>query len=142
MGSFYQDLEPAQRAALSQELRSRLFGCDAIVFAYLFGSFITGAPFQDIDIALFMDTKRLPREQHETFVENLAQELSAALRQPFDISVINEAPDPFKASVFTEGELLFSRNETLRTDMLEASSLACLSDEGVSRQSLLELVFS
>lgn len=142
MESYYQVIEPDQRAALTQKLRSRLFRCDAIVFAYLFGSFISGAPFQDIDIALFTDTEKLPRGQCKTFVENLTQELSTAFRQPFDISVMNEAPSAFKTSVFAEGELLFSRDETVRTDMLEASSLACLSDEGVSRQSLLELVFS
>jgi hypothetical protein len=40
---------------------------------------------------------------------------------PIDIQVLNEAPLPFKFHVFTNGKLLYSRNENLRIEKADQS---------------------
>ena len=136
-GSFYRTLEGKEREALIDALRSHLRQRPEIVFAYIFGSFVSGMPFQDIDLALWVDTRLTdnPRE----FAEDCADLLDAEFRHVFDIVILNSAPSSFKASVFTEGRLLFSRGDDLLNGVIESCSLDMLANEGLSRQSLVEI---
>jgi predicted nucleotidyltransferase len=112
-----------------------------IVFAYLHGSFIAGIPFRDIDLSLYVDINHILLGQHERYREQLSEELSNSLHQIFDVSLMNNTPASFNLTIFKEGELLFSKDETLRTDLIEASSLSSMRDEAFSMQYLREIVF-
>jgi predicted nucleotidyltransferase len=138
---YFQDLPLAQRDSLRKRLSILLKGREEIIFAYLHGSFVTGIPFKDIDIALYVDIQRVAANQHQEYREQLSEELSNILHQIFDVSLMNNTPASFNLTIFKEGELLFSKDETLRTDLIEASSLSSMRDEAFSMQYLREIVF-
>lgn len=137
----FQDIPPAQRSSLQKHLTELLESRKEIVFAYLHGSFIAGIPFKDIDLSLYIDINHIPLGQHERYREQLSEELSNRFHHIFDVSLLNDTPDSFSLVIFKEGKLLFSRNETLRTDFIEACSLASVQDEALSMQYLREIVF-
>jgi len=112
-----------------------------IIFAYLFGSFLDGLSFRDIDIGIYIEKSR--PEQTFDYELELCRKISKACNLPFDIvevKVLNFAPHPFLNSIFRDGKLLFSRNEKLLLDMIENSSLLALANEYISQQSLKELI--
>jgi predicted nucleotidyltransferase len=71
--------------------------------------------FRDIDIAIWIED---PGKAYEYEID-LAVELGTALGIPVDIHVLNEAPLPFRYIVFSEGRLLFSRNERRRIEVID-----------------------
>jgi hypothetical protein len=112
-----------------------------IIFAYLFGSFLDGLSFRDIDIGIYME-KSSPEKTFD-YELGLDLKISKACNLPFDIidvKVLNFAPQPFLNSIFKGGKLLFYRNEELLSDMIENSSLFALANEYISNQSLRELI--
>jgi uncharacterized protein len=92
-----------------------------IVFAFLFGSFLTEKVFRDIDIGIFV--KQLsPAEFSATEISlvcRLEQELNFSY--PLEVKIINAAPLAFAFQVI-RGALLFSRNDELLTDYMEATA--------------------
>lgn len=112
-----------------------------IVFAYLHGSFVEqrDTPFKDIDIATYVN----PFGQEVDFFNyrfELADEIEKNIKLPIDVRVLNTAPFYFQNNVFRNGILLFSRDEKLRTDLIEESSLESTINFGYSRESLKELI--
>lgn len=138
---YYNDLGRDQRANLKREVTLFLTNRREIIFAYLFGSFVDGIPFKDIDLALFLDTKLTPCEQAEEYAEQCSEDLAKSFKQVFDVSIMNRAPARFILSILKEGELLFSRDEILRTDLIEKCSLVSIQNEVISTQYLTEIVF-
>jgi len=139
--AYYNDLGPDQRANLKREVTLFLTNRREIILAYLFGSFVDGIAFKDIDLALFLDTKLTPSDQIEKYRDECSEELAKAFKQVFDVSIMNRAPARFILSILKEGELLFSRDEVLRTDLIENCSLASIQNEVISTQYLREIVF-
>lgn len=137
----FQQLSLDKRIALREGLAAYLERRAEIVFAYLHGSFPLDIPFRDIDLSLYLDAASVPRFRYEEYRERLCDELSDSFHQVFDISILNVTPDSFSVHVFKEGKLLFSRDDVLRTDLIEACSLASIKDEALSRQYLREIVF-
>jgi len=134
------ELTRDERTGLKKQLAAHLAERREIIFAYVFGSFVDDACFKDVDVAVYLDTVRVPAARFEEYRDKCSEELTEKLRLIFDVSVINDVPDPFKHSVFITGELLFSHDEALRTDMLEISSLAAMANEAASMQSFREMV--
>ena len=54
------------------------------------------------------------------YILNLSAELEVKVGLPVDVQVLNEAPLPFKYRVMSEGKLLFSRDEKLRKELVNA----------------------
>ena len=77
----------------------------------------------------------------QIYKDNLSEELSNMFHYIFDIRVMNNAPVSFNLPVFKEGYLLFSRDDVLRTDLMEACSLVSIQDDKISFQYLREIVF-
>lgn len=96
-----------------------------VVFAYVYGSFLEDRPFHDIDVAVYLD----PADEREMslfaldLASNLEESLTrtldeAAVYLPVDVRVLNGAPLGFCYHVF-RGKLLFSRDDTMRTQWVE-----------------------
>jgi predicted nucleotidyltransferase len=111
----YYSLPAGERDELLSRLRERLRGVEDILFAYVHGSFLEGAAFRDLDLALWI---RDPGEAFKYTVDFSAR-LSVEFRFPIDVQVLNEAPLPFKYRVFRSGRLLFSRDEGLRLGLMD-----------------------
>ena len=135
---FCKNLAFRERDTLLRDLRAYLEPRPELVFAYVYGSFVSGMPFQDIDLALYVDLEHLGDVR--ILEERYAEILSEAFRDVFHVVIINHAPAAFLWSVFSEGVRLFCKDDELLSSCIEQCSLDMLANEGVSRQSLEEIV--
>ncbi len=85
--------------------------------AYIFGSFLEGEEFNDIDIALLLSEDLDPYKGFK-FSLKVAGELERQVkpRFEFDIKILNNAPVEFQFEVIKKGSVIFSRDETRRVD--------------------------
>jgi predicted nucleotidyltransferase len=93
---------------------SRLKNVDV---AYIFGSFLEGEEFNDIDIALLLSEDLDPYKGLK-FSLKVAGELERQVkpRFEFDIKILNNAPVEFQFEVIKKGSVIFSRDETRKVD--------------------------
>lgn len=85
-----------------------------ILFAYIFGSFVSGDAFNDIDIGLFIDDKKSKSTlKIELELEN---ELEESLHVPFDVRIINNAPLSFVYNILKNKIVILDKDKNLRTD--------------------------
>ena len=127
-----------KKEELIGNLRKYLQEFPEIVFAYIFGSFLTDFPFQDIDIAVYITNKE--ETSYYDYKEQYADMLGTAFKEVFDIVIINNAPSSFMYSICSEGRLIFCRDETLLSQWIETCTLDMLANEHVSLESLREIV--
>lgn len=117
-----------EREMLLSALQAALEARPEILFAYVYGSFSGGGPFQDIDVGVYvtedqaiatwyaidlaMDLEKVLKQGCSSGPSN--QEGSSGLRTiPVDVRVLNHAPFHFGYHVL-RGRLLFSRDEAVR----------------------------
>ena len=88
---------------------------DEIEFAYVFGSFLEGKSFEDIDVALFVCRDMKPYKRLK-FSMNVARKIEREIkpRREIDVKVLNYVPINFQYEVIKTGMLVFSRNEAKR----------------------------
>ncbi len=78
-----------EKGRLIETISGILKGKENILFAYIFGSFVTAESFRDIDIAVYMRDK----PQRVVSLEfDIEKELEDALRIPADVRIVNHAP--------------------------------------------------
>jgi hypothetical protein len=109
-------VSPEQREALLHRFREHLGQEPGVRFAYLYGSVLESARVHDVDVGLFLDDTAVPRQA--TIADRLSATLAAAAGLPVDVRVLNNAPLSFQYHAL-QGQLLFCRDETVLTDMLE-----------------------
>ncbi len=131
------DLAAEARAERLGRLRDVLAAERAVLFAYAFGSFVEGGPFEDIDLAVFVDpgagvTDRL------AFQFDLAARLESAVRLPVDIVILDEVPPGLQAAA-VRGRLVFCRDEARRVAFLEQLGLQRMDTAFLRRASLEDL---
>lgn len=109
-------------------LVSRVLNQDKrVIFAYLYGSFVCGAFFRDIDIFVYIS------KDEDTFVtqSSIRDNIYATVTDAgfhnigideFDVRVINDAPYDFVIDILDKGTLLVDKNRELRTDYIERIS--------------------
>lgn len=116
MNSKIYHLNPEERIRLIARIAGILESCGGVAFAYLFGSFLEGGPFRDVDVGLYLsDTPK------DNFLETgaaLSQHLSRELGVPADVRNLNVAPVSFLYHVI-RGRLIFEKDEELRTRVVE-----------------------
>ncbi len=105
-----------ERGEVLSRLRGLLEPKEEIIFAYLHGSFAEGLPYNDIDLAVYVDRARV--EDLFDYEMDLSVELTRALRFPVDVRVLNDAPLGFKHSVL-QGEPILVRDEEFLADFIE-----------------------
>jgi predicted nucleotidyltransferase len=81
--------------------------------AYLYGSFITGGPFSDVDLGLLV-----PVEIHEPmdYEIQMEVELEGLVRVPTDVRLLSGAPISFCQNVIRNGKLILDREPNFRAD--------------------------
>jgi uncharacterized protein len=103
-------------------LEERLAGRAEIDWAYLFGSFLDGPGYHDIDIGVYL-RPALPRDRVFDYEMALSVQLTMALHTSVDVHVLNDAPLGFQYSAL-QGEPLLVRDEERLTDFVEHVGLA------------------
>jgi len=98
-------------------IKEELFACRSIIFAYFYGSAKERLTVGDLDIALYFDKEVLPEERLELALA-LSTGLSAKLGLEVDVRPLNNTSVGYRFEV-TSGELLFSRDEELRSEFVE-----------------------
>ncbi|MFP3909348.1 MAG: nucleotidyltransferase domain-containing protein [Archaeoglobaceae archaeon] len=110
-------LSQEEKEEVKNRLSSLLSNKDEIIFAYIHGSFIDAYWFRDLDIAVYLDEKKVSKKALD-YELTLSVELEKALKLPVDIKILNYAPLSFRYKV-TKGKVVFSRNEEKRYTFLE-----------------------
>ena len=109
---------PQGREAFIAQLRERLERRPEIAFAILHGSFASGGPHRDIDVAVWVDRSARPETGWPRYAVELSAKLSVGLDTSIDVQVLNEAPLGFRYHALC-GRLLFARDEELFHDLRE-----------------------
>ena len=110
-----------------------------VMFAYLYGGFLSAAWFRDIDIAVFVDEMEIEKKDAMDYEISLSLDLEKELHLPVDVKVLNYAPLSFRYEV-TKGEAIFSRDEEVRFTFLEETWHRYLDFAPVERQFIEEMV--
>jgi predicted nucleotidyltransferase len=126
--------EEGRRRALHR-LTSELAGEPEVVFGCLYGSFLEGLPFEDVDVGVYLRTSSGGVEA--TYDLSLADRLSKAIRLPVDVRVLNHASTPFLFHVL-RGHLLFCRDDDLLAGVMERTAARYLDIAPVLRQATRE----
>jgi len=89
-----------------------------IMFAYVYGSFVErlDTPIHDLDVGVYVTG--MGKEASTEYAIDMAQALGKKAKLPVDVIVLNFAPPSFLYHVF-RGSLLFTRNEDIRTRIVE-----------------------
>lgn len=85
-----------------------------VLFAYVYGSFLEGEAFHDIDIGIYLSTN----QTNGDIAAHLSATLSRTVKFPVDVRILNAAPVSFLFHVL-RGKCLFSRDNNIRTDLME-----------------------
>ncbi len=90
---------------------------DDIDVAYVFGSFLGGDKFNDIDVALLVSKELNPYKRFK-FGMKIAGELERAInpRFEFDVKILNYSPVEFQHEVLKKGMVVLSRDENSRIE--------------------------
>lgn len=125
----------AERDHLAADLSALLAGESAVMFAYLFGSFIEDRPFADADVAVFLAPDRCGPAEFLDVQLDLTARLERALRMPVDVVILNTAPLGLRV-VALRGRLICSRDEAARAAFLEDTSRQAMDTAYLRRLSL------
>lgn len=85
-----------------------------ILFAYIFGSFISGDSFKDIDVGIFISGEKLKSPLNLEL--QMEGELEDAIHLPVDVRIINKAPLSFIYNILKGGKVILDNNRSLRAD--------------------------
>lgn len=135
---YSKDMPFQEKEKIIENLRKHLQNIPDIIFAYIFGSFLEDVAFQDIDLALFVNQEE--NMNNYELKEQYAEMLCTDFNEIFDVIVINYAPGYLLNSIFTEGRLLFCKDNNLLSQWIEMCSLDMMANEYVSGESLREIV--
>lgn len=90
---------------------------EEILFAYIFGTFVSKNHYHDIDIAVYLsenfdknDTKKFPYGYESSIIS----ELNLLVRKNIDFIVMNNANILIQKKIIRQGKLLFCRDERKR----------------------------
>lgn len=106
-------LSGKEKDLIKKNLKKIIQNKEEVIFVYLHGSFLIN-DFNDIDLAFFVSEI----DDILDYEISSSLEIEKVVHLPIDVKVLNHAPLGFKYEV-TKGELLFSRDEDIRTDFLE-----------------------
>lgn len=88
--------DEAERAKLTDAIRRALQARPEVAFAYLHGSFLTGGPYRDVDVAVWLDPARVPASAWTRYAVDPPAALHLELRVPVDVRVLNAASVAFR----------------------------------------------
>ena len=103
-------ISTAQRDRLIEQVKHRLQGRPEILLALLHGSFLTGDPFRDVDLALYLEPGTIDNNAFRDYELEQGVRWSAELGLPIDVRVLNDAPVTFRYHAL-KGTALLVRDE-------------------------------
>lgn len=107
-------LKPDQKEKLVAEISLYLEkNFKEIVAAYLYGSFITGMFFSDIDLGILTGNDI---EKTLNFELELENRLERIVKHPVDVRLLNRAPLSFCQNVIRHRKVILDRKPNLRAD--------------------------
>lgn len=107
-------LDRKEKEVLIGKISDILKTKDDLIFAYIFGSFVLEDLFKDIDIGIFISSRRVASPlKLELEMEG---ELEDAIHIPVDVRIINNAPLSFVYNVLKGGILIVDNNQSIRSD--------------------------
>ena len=109
-------LHSEERERLISRITGILKNRGEVAFAYIFGSFVEGEPFHDVDVGLYLS--KTPQERFNESSLILSQNLSRELEIPVDVRILNLAPLSFLYHVI-RGKLIFEKDEEIRVRVVE-----------------------
>ena len=124
-----------ERRKIRKNLEEILRGEEEVEFAYLYGSFIEDLPFHDLDVGVYLEGLKKTGAISQAI--QLAQMLSSRLRIPVDVRILNFAPFTFVYHVIC-GDLVFERNEEVRSRVVERTVQKYLDLQPILRHSTKE----
>lgn len=133
-------LDLADRERLIDRLAGVLVGESDVLFAYLFGSFLSEGAFADVDIAILLDPMHGSLRTLLDVQLDLMACLETKLHVPVDVVILNEAPLGLRLAA-VQGRMIYSRNEAKRVEFVERTSLQAMDMEYFFRQSLQDLLW-
>ena len=107
-------LRPNERSTIRGQIATKLSQYPDVLFAYVYGSFVEAEAFHDVDIGVYLSSNTI----NEDIAADLSQHLSSEVKLPVDVRILNAAPISFRFHVL-RGECLLSRDDDLRTDIME-----------------------
>jgi len=107
-------IDPDRKEEVIREIGEILRSVPEILFAYIHGSFLMGR-FRDVDIAVYLRGSHDKKSILKTELK-LEELLERKIGYAVDVRVLNQAPLSFRFNVIRHGELVFSRDENLRSD--------------------------
>ncbi len=133
------ELSPEDRTRRTRRLAEVVAREEAVLFAYLFGSFADGRAFEDVDMAVFLDPEHRDVLDSLTVHLDLSARFEEAIGLPVDVILLNEAPLGLKAAAL-RGRLLYSRDEAGRASLLERTGRDLMDRAFLARESLKDLL--
>lgn len=116
-------ISKTERDAITAKISDVLNADDRVIFSYLYGSFITGNFFNDIDIFIFTRAHENPYACSVSIKEKLFSYVTEAgfniVIDDFDVRVINDAPYDFVIDLLCDGMLIVDKDTDIRTDYVE-----------------------
>ena len=111
----YYSLSVEEKLRISSFLGEKLKDEDEVVFAYVYGGFVEREIFRDVDVAVWIKNT----DKAFYYTVDFSAKLEVEVGFPVDLQVLNQTPLPFKYHVFTDGKLLFSKDEKLRLKIVD-----------------------
>jgi hypothetical protein len=103
-----------QRVRIAEDISSYLEeNLEGITTAYLFGSFVTDAPFSDIDLGVIIKNDLAKPIFFEFELENRLEKI---FKYTVDVRILNRAPLSFCQNVIRHGKVILDRDPNLRAD--------------------------
>lgn len=103
----------SHKKKITDDIDKIIKGYEKIISVYIFGSFMTGSSFSDIDIGILSD-EPVPNPLNLELA--LESEIEKKVKYPVDIRILNEAPISFSQNVIRQGKILIDRNPNTRAD--------------------------
>ncbi|MCX7996105.1 MAG: nucleotidyltransferase domain-containing protein, partial [candidate division WOR-3 bacterium] len=110
------EISNSEKQIIISILKNALIG-EPILFAYIFGSFITEEKFNDVDVAVFVANQNLNKKSLLEYEIELEQKLSKNVKgYKIDVRILNNAPVSFKYQVIKTGLLILLKDEDAMVD--------------------------
>ncbi|MHA1266626.1 MAG: nucleotidyltransferase domain-containing protein [Candidatus Helarchaeota archaeon] len=104
-----------KKEAVSKLLQPILNKEESINLGYLFGSFIKGGAFRDIDVGIVVKEKnQIPNALKYSMHLGTKFEKVLEYKWNVDVKILNFTPPHFQFAVIRDGQLFFCRDENFR----------------------------
>jgi len=99
------------RDAATRAIEGALGPLDLVILGYLYGSFLSGPEFEDVDVGVVLSQDLAPYERFKYAME-IGRVLERALtpRHEVDVKILNAAPIGFQYEVIRTGTPAFVRD--------------------------------